>query len=317
MRTYILRRLLLLFPIVFGVTVLTFIIFRLIPGDPAEIYCGIQASPECVQGIRDRFGLDRQPFLQYFQWLGGVFQGDLGESIRGGPSLSDELRHRLPVTFQLLIMTFTFSVALGIPPGVISAIRPGTPLDWLVRSFSVLGLSIPYFWLGTLFVIFPAIWFDWVPPSFGRGYIPFFDDPWANLQEFILPALALALALAAGIMRLTRSSLLEVLGNDYIRTAWAKGLRERTIVIRHALKNAMIPVVTVLSLQVGVILGGSILIEAIFALPGMGLLIREAVLTREYFIVQGITFLAAILWVLTNLAIDLVYAWLDPRIHYA
>ncbi|MBI1886205.1 MAG: ABC transporter permease [Chloroflexi bacterium] len=316
MRTYILRRLLLLPVIVLGVTILTFALFRIVPGDAIDLRCGISCTEEQKRELRDQFGLDRPFYVQYFDWLTGVSRGHLGETVFGEVELTKELRHRLPITGELLIMTVIFSLILGIPPGVISAIRPGTPIDWLARFVSVLGLSIPGFWLATLFIIFPVIWWNWSPPTFGRGFVPFFDDPWVNLQEFMLPSLALGLATAAGIMRLTRSSLLEVMRNDYIRTAWSKGLRERTVVWRHALKNAMIPVVTVLGLQVGGLLGGAVIIESIFALNGMGVLVLQSIVTREYFIVQGITFLAAIVYVTVNLAVDITYAWFDPRIRY-
>jgi len=200
---------------------------------------------------------------------------------------------------------------------VLSAIRPNTPLDWLTRFTSVLWLSIPHFWLGILIITFGALWFGWTPPQFGQSYVPFMDDPWINMQQFFFPALVLAVGIAATIMRLTRSAMLEVMRNDYIRTAWSKGLRERTVVWRHALKNALIPVITVTGLQVGALIGGSVIVESVFNLNGVGKYVLEAILRRDLFVVQSLTLIFAAVYVLSNLAVDLAYAWLDPRIRYA
>jgi peptide/nickel transport system permease protein len=190
-------------------------------------------------------------------------------------------------------------------------------LDWLARFFSVVWLSVPSFYLGMMFITFAFLWFGWTPPQFGRGYVPFTDDPWTNLQEFVPPALVLALGIAAVIMRLTRSSMLEVMRNDYIRTAWSKGLRERTVILRHALKNALIPVTTFVGLQVGALIGGSVIIESVFGLQGVGRYVLEAIIQRDLMVVQSVVLLFATAYVLVNLAVDLAYAWLDPRIHYA
>jgi peptide/nickel transport system permease protein len=214
-------------------------------------------------------------------------------------------------------MIMTMVLFLGIPPGVLSAIRPGTPLDWIARFSSVLWLSIPSFYLGILIITFGANWFNWTPPQFGRGYVPFMDDPWVNMQQFFFPSLVLALGIAAVIMRLTRSSMLEVMRNDYIRTAWSKGLRERTVVWRHAVKNALIPVVTLIGLQLGGLLGGSVIVESLFNLNGVGKYTLEAILRRDFITVQSLVLLFAAAFVMTNLIVDIAYAWLDPRIHYA
>jgi peptide/nickel transport system permease protein len=318
MRNYIIRRLLLLVPIMLGVSFLTFAMFRIIPGDAAVLRCGFGCTPEVVEDIRHDLGLERPWYVQYGDWLWGVVQGDLGESItESGLPVTTELERRLPITAEIMIMATILSLVLGIPPGVLSAIRPGTPLDFIARVASVLWLSIPSFWLGILVITFGLAWFDWTPPQFGSGYVPFFDDPWVNLQQFFFPSLVLALAIAAGIMRLTRSSMLEVLRNDYIRTAWSKGLRERTVVIRHALKNALIPVVTVVGLQVGALIGGAVLVERVFALNGVGFWVVEAVILRDIFVVMSLTLIFAITYVLANLMVDVAYAWLDPRIRYA
>jgi len=317
MREFILRRLLLLVPIMLGVSFLTFAIFRIVPGDASHLICGFAASPECIEQVRHELRLDRPWYEQYGDWLAGVVQGDFGHSFFTTLPVSTELDRRLPVTAELLIMTVLFSLLLGIPPGVLSAIRPGTALDHLSRLASVLWLSIPGYWLGTLAIAFILNWFGWVPPQFARGYVPFFDDPWVNLQQFLLPSLVMALASAAGIMRLIRSSLLEVMRNDYIRTAWSKGLRERTVVMRHALRNALIPVTTVVGLQVGALIGGAVIIESVFNLNGVGKYALESILRRDLMVVQSVVLIFALVHVLANLAVDVAYAWLDPRIRYA
>ena len=318
MRNYIIRRLLLLVPIMLGVSLLTFAVFRLIPGDAAILTCGFGCTPEVVEELRADLGLDRPFYEQYGDWVWGVVQGDFGESItESGLSVTTELGRRLPITVELLIMAIFFSLVLGVPAGVLSAIRPGTVLDHVARVVSVLGLSIPNFWLGILVITFGLVWFGWTPPQFGRGYVPFFDDPWVNMQQFFFPSLVLATGIAAGIMRLTRSSMLEVLRNDYIRTAWSKGLRERTVVIRHALKNALIPVVTVVGLSIGGLISGAVLVERVFALNGVGFWVVESVIRRDIFVVMSLTLIFAITYVLANLIVDILYGWLDPRIRYA
>ena len=316
MRDFVLRRLLLSVPIMLGVSFLTFVMFRVIPGDAAVFICGIECTPEVLQEVRQQWGLDQPWYQQYGDWLWGVVHGDLGRSFLTKLPVTTELGRRLPVTAELLVMTLFLSLLLGIPPGVLSAIRPGTVVDWLARFVSVLWLSIPAFWLGVLVVIFGVIWFSWTPPQFGRGYVSFFDEPWVNLQQFVFPSLVLALGMAAAIMRLTRSSLLEVMRNDYIRTAWAKGLRERTVVTRHALKNALIPVITIIGLQVGALIGGAVIVETVFALNGVGKYVLEAIIMRDLLVVQGVVLILALTTVVANLIVDVLYGWLDPRIRY-
>jgi peptide/nickel transport system permease protein len=318
MRNYILRRLLVLIPIMLGVSFLTFAMFRMIPGDAAVLRCQLGCTPEILEDLRHEMGLDRPWYEQYGDWVWDIVRhGDLGSSLTESRlPVTTELDRRLPITLELMAMTVFMALLLGIPPGVISAIRPGTPLDWLARMGSVLWLSIPSFWLGILVIAFGVSWFDWTPPQFGRGYVPFLDDPWVNIQQFFFPSLVLALAIAAAIMRLTRSSLLEVLRNDYIRTAWAKGLRERTVVMRHALKNALIPVLTIVGLQVGALIGGSVIIEVVFNLNGVGKYVLEAILRRDFFVVQSVVLLFAAAYVVANLIVDVAYGWLDPRIRY-
>jgi peptide/nickel transport system permease protein len=301
-----------------GVSFLTFAMFRMIPGDAAVLRCQLGCTPEILEDLRHEMGLDRPWYQQYGDWVWNIVRhGDLGQSLTESRlPVTTELDRRLPITTELLVMTLFMALLLGIPPGVISAIRPGTPLDWLSRFGSVLWLSIPSFWLGILVIAFGVSWFGWTPPQFGRGYVPFVDDPWVNLQQFFFPSLVLALAIAAAIMRLTRSSLLEVLGNDYIRTAWSKGLRERTVVIRHALKNALIPVLTIVGLQVGALIGGSVIIESVFNLNGVGKYVLEAIIRRDFFVVQSLVLLFALAFVTANLVVDILYGWLDPRIRY-
>mgnify|MGYP005858974777 CR=1 FL=1 len=317
---YIIRRLIYHFPEKIGVSLITFIIMRMVPGDVAQVALGTNATEESLAEFRHLYGLDeplfdwKPPFGQYGEWVGGLLRGDFGKSYFHRTPVRDELAQRLPITFQLMVMTMIIMVLIAIPAGVISGIRPNTILDYVTRTTAVFGLSIPVFWLGTLFILLPAIWFNWTPP-FGR--VSFFDDPSKNLQQFALPALAMGIPGAAGIMRLTRSSVLEVLRQDYIRTAWSKGLRETTIVWRHVLKNGLIPVVTVIGLQIGGLLGGTVIIESIFALPGIGLFTLESILGRDYLGVQAIVILMAVVYSVVNLAIDVAYVWFDPRIRYA
>jgi len=317
MREYIARRLLLLVPIMLGVSFMTFLAFRIIPGDAATIICGFQCPPDQIEELRHHLGLDRPWYEQYGSWLRDAATGDLGTSFHTKLPVTTELERRLPITAEIVIMTLIFSLLLGIPSGIVSAIRPGTAFDWIARFVSVLWLSIPTFYLGTVLIVFGLLWFNWTPPQFSRTYVPFFDDPWVNLQEFFFPSLILALGSAAFIMRLTRSSMLEVMRNDYIRTAWAKGLRERMVIWRHALKNALIPVVTIIGLEIGGLIGGAVIIESIFALQGIGYYTLEAVLKRDLLVVQALAACFAIVYVSCNLMVDVLYAWLDPRIRYA
>jgi peptide/nickel transport system permease protein len=367
MRNYIIRRLLLLVPIMILVTLMTAGTFRIIPGSAAHLICGIGCTDQVVADIEHEHGLDENFFRQYGEWLGvvpdddrgatfgwtdvvspgywadymreffrpyveflgltddgkpnqfhGVLQLDFGESfLNTDQQVTYRLGKTLPITLELMVLALLFSIILGIPPGVISAIRPGTPLDWIVRFTSVAWLSIPNFYLAILVVLFGSQWFGWLPPNFSTGQVPsFFQDPATNLEIFIWPSLVLSLAIAAVIMRLTRSSMLEVMRNDYMRTAWSKGLRERVVVWRHALKNAMIPVLTIMGLQVGGLIGGSVLIESVFALDGMGRYLLTSVVGRDLLVVQSLVLIFAFVFVVINLVVDVSYAWLDPRIRY-
>lgn len=318
MREFVARRLLLLAPILLGITLLTFFAFRLIPGDAPDRRCGFDAPPDCVEGLRHKYGLDRPWYVQYGDWLAGVLQGDLGTSMNEGElAVGPQLRHRLPITFELMVMSLVLALLLGIPPGVLSAARPGTVLDWLARFLGIVGLSVPSYYLGVLVITFGYLWFGWSPPQFGEAYVPIWQDPWVNLQQFFAPSLVLALGISAVVMRLTRSSLLDVLRQDYIRTAWSKGLRERTVVTRHALKNAFIPVVTIIGLQVGAIMSGTVIVEFVFALNGMGYYLYDSVLARDFLVVQSLLLVIATVYVLSSLVVDVAYGWLDPRVRYA
>lgn len=321
-------------PVMIGVSLLTFSLFNIIPGDACVLRLGFGSTPETLADCREAHGLNRPLFpiavdsdlpiihvkgdTQYGGWLWDIVaHQDLGQSLTEGQAkVSTELERRLPITVELMIITIILALALGILPGMLSAMRPNTPLDWIARMLSVLWLSIPSFYLAILMITFGLLWFGWTPPQFGRGYVPFTDDPWVNLQQFFFPSLVLSVGIAAVIMRLTRSAMLEVLRNDYIRTAWSKGLRERTVVWRHALKNALIPVVTLVGLQIGALIGGAVIIESVYNLNGVGKYTLEAIIRRDLFVVQSLTLLFALVYVLANLMVDIAYAWLDPRIHY-
>jgi peptide/nickel transport system permease protein len=292
----------------------------MVPGDVAQVALGTNATEESLADFRAAYGLNKPlfdwkpPFGQYGEWVGGLLKGDLGKSYYYRTEVRDDLAQRLPVTLELMIMATIVMILIAIPAGIIAGIRPNSPLDLVMRTTAVFGLSIPGFWLGTMFIMLPAIWFNWMAPT---GHIAFFSDPIGNLQQFILPALALGIPGSAGVMRLTRSSVLEVLRQDYVRTAWSKGLREQTIVVRHVLKNGLIPIVTVIGLQMGGLMGGALIMEKIFSLPGIGYFTYQSILSRDYMGVQAVVVLAAVVFVFINLAIDISYAWLDPRIRYA
>lgn len=314
MQAYILRRLVLMVPVLilisFAVTMMT----RLVPGDPATLALGQAATPEDVRRFNAAYHLDDPVPVQYVRWWADLLRGNLGSSVVHRTTVTDELGDRLPSTLEMLLFAVILTALFGVPLGVLSAVRRNSLLDYGIRVFSIGGLSIPAFWLGTLLLLLPAIWFDYLPPI---GKVRFSEDPLRNLEQYILPSLTLAIGSSAGIMRLTRSAVLEVLRNDYVRTAHAKGVRERTVVIRHVLKNALIPVVTVLGLQIAALMGGAVIIETIFNLPGVGLLFIDSIFKRDYPVIQGLVFFLALVFVFTNLLVDLSYAALDPRIRYS
>lgn len=316
MWTYITRRVLQGIVVLFLVSFVVFSLVRLLPGDAILMQLDQAAAPtpENLQKARQELGLDR-PFLeQYRVWISGVLRGDLGNSLTSRRPVLQELLKRINLTSHLALMALTIALLIAIPVGVLAAVRQDTMTDYLGRLFAILGLSLPDFWLATVTITFLAIWFRWMPPI---GFAPIWVDPARNLSQLLLPALIIGARLAAVSMRMTRSSLLEVLRQDYIRTAWAKGLRERVVIVKHAFKNAFIPVVTIIGQQFSVLLGGTVIVEFIFLQPGVGSLMLDAVVLRDYTLIQGAVLFFAAVTVVMNLLVDLSYAWLDPRIRYS
>jgi len=314
MRTYALRRLLLMVPVIILVTILVASMMRLVPGDPAALALGQAATEADREKFREAYHLNDSLPVQYVRWWSDVFQGDLGKSVVHRTTVTDELRTRLPSTIELLLYSLFLTIIVGVPFGVLSAIRQNSPPDYLIRFLSIAGLSIPSFWLGRLLLTLPAIWWDYLPPL---GKVGITDDPLKNLEQYLLPSITLAAGASAGIMRLTRSSVLEIMRNDYIRTARAKGLNERTVIWRHVLKNAFIPVVTVLGLQAAALIGGAVIIETIFNLQGVGLLFISSIFNRDYPVIQGLVLFLSVIFLTINLLVDLSYGLLDPRIRYS
>ncbi len=314
LRRYLLKRLVVAIPSLLIASLIVFTLPRLLPGDAVQLMLEEKAYARDLDELRHKLGLDRPMYVQYFAWLGQVVRGDLGESLWTRRTVAEELTARLPVTLLLGGMAAAFAVIIGIPIGVLSAARADTLRDYVARSGAILGLSVPGFWLATLVIILPALWWGWTPHL---GFTEFRKDPAAHVLQFILPSLILGIASGASIMRLTRAMLLEVLRQDYVRTAWAKGLRERAVVLKHSLKNAVIPVVTVFGIQFAQIFSATVIIESIFQLPGMGRFLFDAILQRDYPVIQGINLLVVSIIVLLNLLVDLTYAALDPRIRYS
>jgi peptide/nickel transport system permease protein len=315
MQAYIIRRLLSGVVVLFLLSVIVFVMLRVVPGDQASLICGLNCDPEGLEQVREDFGLNDPYVVQYVNWIQDLLTGNLGNPAGNEQPLIETIQQRLPVTLELLIITVLFTVVIGIPAGVVSAIYRNSWGDYAVRIIAVLGLAIPTFWVATLVIYVPSELWAYSPPV--GGAVDFFSDPWDNLRQFVPPAAVLAIASAAGIMRLTRSSLLEVMRTDYIRTARSKGLRESLVISRHALKNSMIPVITVLGLQVAGLLGGTVIIEVIFSLPGIGVLFYSSLLRKDYQVVQSLTLYVGAVVILMNLIVDISYAWLDPRIRYS
>jgi peptide/nickel transport system permease protein len=314
MKQYVLRRLALAVPTLVLVSVIVFAMMRFMPGDIVTRMVEGQAYAPTIEALRQELGLDRPAYLQYLDWVGGILlRGDFGSSYWTRQPIWDEFVSRFPVTLELAVVTILVSVVIGLIVGIVSAARQDTASDYVGRVFAILALSIPYFGLAVLVVVLPSIYFKWTPVW---TYVPFTVDPLANLKIVIVPALVFGVTRAGPIMRIMRSTLLEVLRQDYIRTAWSKGLPERAIVLRHALKNAMIPVVSLVGLQMPLYIGGSVIIEAIFRLPGVGLFFFEALTRLDYPVVQSVNLIIAAMVVGLNLVIDLSYAFLDPRIRY-
>ena len=318
MRTYVIRRLLLVVPTLFLVTIVVFLVVRMIPGDVVDAMMAdmVHLSPvddELREIIRHRLGLDLPVHVQYGRWIGGVLQADLGVSLRGEVPITPRILARLPVTFELGVFAIVIGLLISLPIGIYSAIRQNTIGDYAGRGIAVTFISVPTFWTATMVLIFPAIWWGWSP---SMVLIRFTEDPLGNLGMFLLPAAILGMVLSGTTMRMTRTMALEVLRQDYIRTAWSKGLEEKVVVMRHVLKNALIPVVTIVGFQLPILMGGSVILEQIFVLPGIGTLLLDSIQKRDYPIVSGINLFLATAVVLINLVIDLTYAYLDPRVRY-
>ncbi|MEM7737883.1 MAG: ABC transporter permease [Deinococcota bacterium] len=315
MTSYIIRRLLDLLIVLFGVSLLVFLMLRFIPGDAVEIMLGANTdiSPERVAALRTRLGLDLALHEQYLQWLGGVVRGDFGTSIWTGQPVADEIAARLPVTLELTLLSLAVALIISFPLGILAAQARGSTWDTLVRIVSIVGLTLPSFWVGVLLLYGASIYFPAFPVI---GYVPFRDDPLGNLARLSLPCIAVSLPMISGLSRMLRSSLLEVMNADFIRTAKAKGLRARVLLYKHALRNALIPVITIIGVQLGYLLSGVVVIEQVFAIPGLGRLIIGAVNERNYPLVQASILVVTLVFVLVNLAVDLTYAWIDPRVEY-
>jgi peptide/nickel transport system permease protein len=315
MYKYALRRLMLAVPVLLLSSLIVFGLMRVMPGDALTLLMGESGnvSERDLAKVRKQLRLDLPYHEQYALWLWQMVSFSPGDSLFTGEPITTSLKKAVPVTIELAALALVLGIVIAVPIGVISATRQDSTADYAGRVVAVSGLSLPDFWLGTLVITFAAIWFHWIPPV---GYTSLWVDPWRNLQQFLLPAAVLGFRLAAATMRMTRSTVLEVLREDYVRTAWAKGLAGRIVVYKHALKNALIPVVTIIGGQLGVLLAGTVVVETIFALPGMGRLTVEAILFRDYPVVQTNVMLVAGTLVTINLLVDLSYAWLDPRIRY-
>ena len=332
MRAYLIRRLLLIIPTLFILSILVFLSVRFIPGDIIDYiqdsmeYLGTGVDREATERM---LGLDVPAYVQYGRWIGvlpipdwftgesrfnGILQGTLGESLWGGPlPIEERIVGRLPVTIELGVMAIVIGLVIALPVGIYSAIRQDTAADYVGRSIAIIGMATPNFWLGIMVMLYPSIWLGWSPPL---QLVSFTEDPLGNLAVFIVPSLILGTAAASSTMRMTRTMMLEVLRQDYIRTAWAKGLRERVVVIRHAIKNALIPVVTLIGMQLPLLIGGSVIMENIFNLPGLGRLLVIALSDRDYPVVSGVNLFFGTAVVGANLMIDLIYPYLDPRVRY-
>jgi len=321
MRDYIIRRLVLMIPTMFVVSIVVFLMIRFIPGDVVDLMAMQMMQAESVgegtispEDIRRTLGLDLPVHVQYGRWMEGIVtRGDFGTSMWTGDPVIEEIINRLPVTLELGFFAFIISQLVALPVGLISAIRQDSWWDYLGRSFAIISLATPAFWLGTMIIVFPSIWWGWSPEV---ELIRFSKDPVGNLVQFVIPAALLGTQMSATTMRMLRTTMLDVMRQDYVRTAWSKGLRERVVILRHALKNAMLPVITIVAGQLFIMIGGTVIIEQIFNLPGMGRLFIEAVFERDYPYVSGINLILASLGLVLILATDLSYAYLDPRIRY-
>jgi len=317
MRTYITKRFLLIVPTLLGVATLVFFIMRVIPGDVTLLILGGDQAgridPAQIAAMKHQLGLDQPLLVQFGTWLWGVLRFDFGTSLWTGQPVIEELLIRLPLSLELALLASMVSVVIAIPLGMLAAVRQDSWVDYVVRVVSIGGLAIPSFWIGILCILLLVIYFGWGPPL---EFTPPWVDPWANFQQMVWPVVTVGYRYAAVTTRMTRSTVLEVLREDYIRTAWAKGLRERVVVVRHALKNAMLPVITLIGTEFAFLIGGLVVTETVFTLNGVGRFVVDAVAHRDYPVVQALVFLIAFSFVIVNLLVDLTYAWFDPRIRY-
>jgi len=311
---YVLRRGLQAVVVLLGVSVIVFALVHVVPGDPIRVALGTRFDPDTYAALRERAGFDRPLVVQYVTWLGSALTGDLGVSFRSGQPVATTLLERLPATVALAVAALVVALVVAVPLGIVSALRSGSVWDHLASAFSQVGISVPDFWLAILLILLFSLTLGWLPST---GYVPLTEDPWQWLRHLVLPATAVGVVSGSVITRFVRSSVLESLSEDYTRTARAKGLREAVVVNRHVLRTALVPVVTVTGLQLAYLLGGVIIVEAIFAWPGLGRLAYQAVQARDYPVLQGAVLLFAVIFLLVNFLVDLLYAWLDPRITYS
>jgi len=326
MRQYVFKRLLLAIPTLVGVSIVVFFMLRILPGDVVQQVAGDnEVTPELRARIERDLGLDQPAYQEYFEWLGGVTTLDFGRSLRDRTPINDRLSDALPTTIEMAGLALIISLIIALPVGIVSAIRQDKIIDYIARSVAIGALAVPTFWLATMIIVFSSNWYSWATPL-PQEYRQIWDDPWANLQYMLFPfgnglplgpSVVLGVSLSGTVMRLTRTQMLEVLRQDYVRTAWAKGLHERSIIVGHALKNALIPVVTVVGLQIPILVGGSVVVESIYNVPGIGQWFFTSMIARDYTVVQAIALLTAVAVVLSNLIVDVTYAYLDPRIRYS
>jgi len=313
MRRYIIKRILLIIPTLVLVTFFVFCIVRLIPGDVVELMVAEQGYADDEEELREMLGLDKPLVTQYVTYMKGVFKGEWGISLWTGMPVTEEIKRRLPISFSLALMAIIWTILMGVPIGIISAVRQDTWTDYAVRSWAIGGLSVPNFWIATLLLVFGSLWFKWVPPM---DYVPFTEDPIKNLSQLLAPSLILSLARSANIMRMSRTMMLEVMREDYIQTARAKGLTGWVVIVRHALKNAMIPVLTMTGMQLAILIGGTVIMESIFVLPGIGRYLMDSITWRDYPAIQGVNLIMCTTIITLNLIVDLLYGFIDPRIRY-
>jgi peptide/nickel transport system permease protein len=308
---YVLRRLAVAIPTLLLVSILVFCLLKLLPGDPAIALAGEERDPAVIEFLRHKYMLDQPIYIQFVHWLWGILQGDFGMSIRTRLPIGEMIAEKLPVTIELSVLAMIIAVVIGIPAGVIAALKRGTPIDYGVSILGLAGLSVPSFWLGIMLILVFAVILGWLPSG---GYVNFFDSPLDNLRYILMPAIVLGTAASAIVMRHTRSSMLTTLRQDYVRTARAKGLKERIVVIRHVLRNGLIPVVTMSTLQLGELLSGAVLTEQVFGIPGFGKMVVDGVFSRDYAVVQAVVLCSAAMFLLMNLFADIAYVILSPRL---